>query len=85
MYGFLGHRLVLACMLTFCCTPACRGSKGGVVGQVHEIALQTTTFVKWDGARIVLPNSYLFANILTNMTRSSDKADIFKVNSQSVA
>ena len=47
--------------------------------QVDEIALQTTTFIKWDGARIVLPNSYLFANMLTNMTRSKEKADIFKV------
>ena len=48
--------------------------------QVDEIALQTTTFIKWDGSRVVLPNSYLFANMLTNMTRSKDKADVFKVS-----
>jgi len=48
------------------------------VVQVHEIALQTTTFIKWDGSRVVLPNSYLFANILTNMTRSNEKAETFK-------
>lgn len=51
--------------------------------QVDEIALQTTTFIKWDGSRIVLPNSYLFANMLTNMTRSKEKADIFKVRKRS--
>ena len=48
---------------------------------MDEIALQTTTFIKWDGSRIVLPNSYLFANMLTNMTRSKEKADVFKVSS----
>lgn len=53
--------------------------------QVDEIALQTTTFVKWDGSRIVFPNSYLFANMLTNMTRSSDKAETFKVNTRNIS
>ena len=49
------------------------------MAQVFEIALQTTTFIKWDGTRIVLPNSYLFANMLSNMTRSNDKGEVFKV------
>ena len=47
---------------------------------MFEIALQTTTFIKWDGTRIVLPNSYLFANILSNLTRSNDKGEVFKVS-----
>ena len=46
---------------------------------MFEIALQTTTFIKWDGTRIVLPNSYLFANMLSNLTRSNDKGEVFKV------
>jgi small-conductance mechanosensitive channel len=46
---------------------------------VEEITLLNTVLIKWDGSRIVCPNSKLSADTLINVTRSQAKGETFKV------
>ncbi|KAK9829569.1 hypothetical protein WJX72_006541 [[Myrmecia] bisecta] len=58
---------------------------GVLVGQsqdycvVEEIALLNTTLLRWDGARILYPNSKLNSDQLINVSRSANKGEVFKV------
>ena len=47
--------------------------------QVEEITLMNTIFIRWDGHRILCPNSKLSADLLTNVTRSQKKGESYRV------
>ena len=51
----------------------------GLAGQVEEIALLATSLVRWDGCRIMYPNSKMSTDQLINITRSGPKGDTFRV------
>ena len=39
-----------------------------------------TIFIRWDGHRILCPNSKLSADLFTNITRSQKKGEAYKVS-----
>ena len=47
--------------------------------QVEEITLMNTVFIRWDGHRILCPNSKLSADLFTNVTRSQKKGESYRV------
>lgn len=49
------------------------------VVQVEEIALLNTTLIKWDGSRVLYPNYKMNTDMITNITRSYNKGEIFAV------
>ena len=49
--------------------------------QVEEITLMNTIFIRWDGHRILCPNSKLSADLFTNVTRSQKKGESYRVSS----
>ncbi len=48
--------------------------------QVEEIALLNTTLIKWDGSRVLYPNYKMNTDMITNITRSNNKGEVFSVN-----
>ena len=51
-----------------------------VLSQVEEIALLNTTLIKWDGSRVLYPNYKMNTDMITNITRSNNKGEVFSVN-----
>ena len=47
--------------------------------QVDEISLLNTTLVRWDGQRILYPNSKMAMDQLTNVSRSGKQGETIKV------
>ena len=48
--------------------------------QVEEITLMNTIFIRWDGHRILCPNSKLSTDLFTNVTRSQKKGESYKAS-----
>ena len=47
---------------------------------MEEIALLNTTLIKWDGSRVLYPNYKMNTDMITNITRSNNKGEVFSVN-----
>ncbi|KAA6420817.1 MAG: small conductance mechanosensitive ion channel family [Trebouxia sp. A1-2] len=56
------------------------GTSGTDYFKVEEIALLNTTLIKWDGSRVLYPNYKMNTDMITNITRSNNKGEVFSVN-----